>query len=42
MMDKIMEWKPKDIPIRNVRLNQSEHLFGGLGHLHEDTIVDLE
>ena len=30
------------IPVSNVRLHKTEHLFGGLGHLNEHTIVDLK
>ena len=30
------------IPVSNVRLQKTEHLFGGLGHLNEHTIVDLK
>ena len=29
-------------PVSNVGLNKTEHLLGGLGHLDEHTIVDLE
>ena len=29
-------------PIGNIGLNETEHLLGGLGHLDEHTIVDLE
>lgn len=30
------------LPIGDVGLNETEHLLGSLGHLDEDTIVDLE
>ena len=30
------------LPIRNVRLNQAEHLLGRPCNLDEDTIVNLE
>ena len=29
-------------PVSDVGLNKTEHLLGGLGHLDEHTIVDLE
>ena len=29
-------------PIGHVGLDKTEHLLGGLGHLDEDTVVDLE
>ena len=31
-----------DLPVRNVRLNQAEHLLRRSSNLDEDTIVDLE
>ena len=31
-----------DAPVCDVWLNKTEHVLGGLGHLHENTVVDLE
>jgi hypothetical protein len=34
--------KAVGLPVCNVGLNQSEHLLGSFGDLHENAIVDLE
>ena len=31
-----------DAPVSDIWLNKTEHVLGGLGHLNEDTVVDLE
>ena len=30
------------VPVCDIRLDETEHLLGGLGHLDEDAVVDLE
>ena len=31
-----------DAPVCDIWLNKTEHVLGGLGHLHENTVVDLK
>ena len=42
LVDELTDGLEVRLAVGDVRLNEGEHLLGGLGHADKDTVVDLE